>query len=260
MKVFGKSDIGNIRKANEDVFGTKLIADNALLAVVCDGMGGLDLGDVAAKLALSSFTEIIERLCASHIKDRRLSLSDTEADFILKNAITVANNRVIAKQEEIDVTEGMGTTLVAALVVDGGKKISWANIGDSRLYTVDSRDILQVSKDHSYVQYMLDCGKMTLEEAKRSKKKNLITKAIGIDTVCSPDTDTFPLTPSEINETKILLCSDGFSNSVSEEECMSIVMDNSMSAEEKVNTLIELAKKNDGSDNITLIMIDLNGD
>ncbi|MBQ7293239.1 MAG: serine/threonine-protein phosphatase [Clostridia bacterium] len=260
MKVFGKSDIGNVRKANEDVFGTKLIADNALIAVVCDGMGGLDLGDVASELAMRTFIETVERLCASHIKKRRLSLSDTEADLILQNAVTVANNRIIAKQEELDVSEGMGTTLVAALIVDGGKRISWANIGDSRLYTVDSRDILQVSKDHSYVQYMLDQGKLTLEEAKKSKKKNLITKAIGIDVTCSPDTDTFPLSSDEVKETKILLCSDGFSNSVSEEECMAITMNPSLSTEQKVNSLIELAKKNDGSDNITLIMIDLNGD
>ena len=260
MKVFGKSDIGNIRKANEDLFGTKLIADNAVLAVVCDGMGGLDLGDVAAEVALTSFGETVTRLCSSHIKDRRLSLSDTQADFILNNAVTIANNRVIEKQEEIDVSEGMGTTLVAALIIDGGKKISWANIGDSRLYTVDSRDILQVSKDHSYVQYMIDQGKLTLEEARKSKKKNLITKAIGIDVTCSPDVDTFPLSAEEIKETKILLCTDGFSNSVSEEECMSITMNPSLSTEQKVNTLIELAKKNDGSDNITLVMIDLSGD
>ena len=256
MKVFGKSDIGNVRKVNEDAFGIKEIADNALLAVVCDGMGGLDLGDVASKLALESFCEIVERLCEPKIKNGKLALSDKEADLILFNAVTIANNRVISKQEEADVSEGMGTTLVAALIVDGGKKISWANIGDSRLYTVDPRDILQVSKDHSYIQYMLDQGKMTLEEAKTSKKKNLITKAIGIDAVCEPDIDTFPLSRTEISETKILLCSDGFSNSVSEEECSEIALSNA-TTQEKVEALISLAKKNNGNDNITLIMMEL---
>ena len=257
MKVFGKSDIGKVRKANEDAFGIREIADNALLIVVCDGMGGLDCGDVAAKIALDSFSDTVERLCKSHIKEGRLSLSDREADLIMSNAVTVANNRVIKKQEETDVPEGMGTTLVAALIQDGGKQISWANIGDSRLYTVDTRDILQVSKDHSYVQHMIDIGKLTLEEAKKSKKRNLITRAIGIDSTCQPDVDTFPLSQSEIAETKILLCTDGFSNGVSEEECSSVVMDSSLSIEERVNKLIDLAKENDGSDNITLTLVEL---
>lgn len=257
MKIFGKSDIGNVRKVNEDSFGIREIAENAVLAVVCDGMGGLDLGDVASRLALESFCDIVARLCASHIKNGKLSLSDNEADLILFNAVTIANNKVVSKQEEAEVSEGMGTTLVAALIVDGGKKISWANVGDSRLYTVDSRDILQVSKDHSYIQYMIDQGKMTLEESKKSKKKNLITRAIGIDVTCEPDIDTFPLTDAEIAETKILLCSDGFSGSVSEEECSAIALDSSLGTEEKVEKLIELAKKNNGSDNITLIMAEL---
>lgn len=257
MKVFGKSDIGNIRKANEDAFGIREIADNALLIVVCDGMGGLDCGDVAAKLALDSFSDTLERLCKSHIKKGILTLSDREADVILSNAVTVANNRVIKKQEEADVAEGMGTTLVAALIQNGGKQISWANIGDSRLYTVDTKDILQVSKDHSYVQHMIDIGKLTLEEAKKSKKRNLITRAIGIDVICQPDVDTFPLSEAEVAETKILLCTDGFSNGVSEEECSAITMDSSLTVEERVNKLVDLAKKNDGSDNITLIMVEL---
>lgn len=257
MKVFGKTDIGNVRKVNEDAFGIREIADNAILAVVCDGMGGLDLGDVASKLALESFSDIVERLCASHIKKGKLSLSEKEADLILFNAVTVANNKVISKQEEVDVSEGMGTTLVAALIQDGGKKISWANIGDSRLYTVDPNDILQVSKDHSYIQYMIDQGKMTLAEAKTSKKKNLITRAIGIDVTCEPDIDTFPLSDEEIAQTKILLCTDGFSNSVSEEECSRIALNNSQSVEKRVDKLVALAKKNNGSDNITLIMIEL---
>lgn len=257
MKIFGKSDIGNVRKVNEDSFGIREIAENAVLAVVCDGMGGLDLGDVASRLALESFCDIVARLCASHIKNGKLSLSDNEADLILFNAVTIANNKIVSKQEEAEVSEGMGTTLVAALIVDGGKKISWANVGDSRLYTVDSRDILQVSKDHSYIQYMIDQGKMTLEESKKSKKKNLITRAIGIDVTCEPDIDTFPLTDAEIAETKILLCSDGFSGSVNEEECSAIALDSSLDTEEKVEKLIELAKKNNGSDNITLIMAEL---
>lgn len=257
MTYFGKSDVGNVREANEDCFLIKEIAENALLAVVCDGMGGLDSGDIASSLASVSFSMTIERLTKPFTKDGILKLNDNEAFIILSNALTVANNKVISKEEEINAIDGMGTTLVAALIIDGGKQISWINIGDSRLYTVDSRDILQVSKDHSYIQYMIDIGKLTLEESKKSKKKNLITKALGIEEECEPDIDTFTLRDEEVKDTSILLCSDGFSNSVSEEECSTIVKNKSMTAEEKVNTLIDLAKKNDGSDNITLILVEL---
>ena len=259
MKIFGKSDIGKVRKANEDAFGIRKIADNAILAVVCDGMGGLDFGDVASKLTLDTFSEVVSRLCASHISNGILTLDDSEIEIIFNNAALVANNRVLSKQEALDATGGMGSTLIAALIRDGGRLISWANVGDSRLYTVDHRDILQVSKDHSYVQLMLDCGKMTLEESKKSKKRHLITKAIGLDDeLYVPDVDTFPLSAEEIKDTKILLCSDGFSSGVSEEECMEISLDTSLSAEERLDKLINLAKTNDGSDNITLIFIDLN--
>lgn len=257
MKVFGKSDIGKVRQTNEDAFGAREIAENALLVVVCDGMGGLDCGDIASRLAIDVFSDTVARLCKSHIKGGKLILSDREADLILSNAVTVANNRIIKKQEETSAIDGMGTTLVAALIQNGGKQISWANIGDSRLYTVDSRDILQVSKDHSYVQYMIDQGKLTLKEAKKSKKRNLITRAIGIDVTCQPDVDTFPLTEAEIAETKILLCTDGLWGGVEEEDCMAIVMDGSLSVEERVTRLVELAKENDGSDNITLTMVEL---
>ena len=257
MKVFGKSDIGKVRQVNEDAFGTRIIADNALLIVVCDGMGGLDCGDVASRLALDAFSDAVERLCKTHITDGVLRLSDREADLILSNAVTVANNRVVRKQEETSAIDGMGTTLVAALIQNGGRQISWASIGDSRLYTIDSRDILQVTKDHSYIQYMIDQGKLTLKEAKKSKKRNLITRAIGIDVTCQPDVDTFPLSADEVKQTKILLCTDGFWGGVEEDECMKIVLDGSMTVEDKVNTLVELAKHNDGSDNITLIMVDL---
>lgn len=257
MRYFGMSDVGNVRKTNEDCFLIKEIAKNALLAVVCDGMGGLDCGDLASSLASSSFLSTVERLIKPFTNDGILKLDDSEAYIILSNALTVANNRVIAKEEEINAVEGMGTTLVAALILNGGKQISWINIGDSRIYTVDSRDILQVSKDHSYVQYMIDIGKLTLEESKKSKKKNLITKAVGIEDECEPDIDTFTLRDEEIRDTSILLCSDGFSNSVSEEECSAIVMDPSLTTEKKAEILVDLAKKNDGSDNITLILVEL---
>ncbi|MBQ1244354.1 MAG: serine/threonine-protein phosphatase [Clostridia bacterium] len=261
MKIIGKSDIGKVRRLNEDSFGIREIAKGAFLVAVCDGMGGLDCGDIASKLTLDSFMDVVQRLCRTHIKDGVLSLLDEEIEYIFTNAALIANQRVLGKQEEIDVQSGMGSTLVAAMIRDNGRLISWANVGDSRFYTIDSRDILQVSKDHSYVQHMIDLGKMTLEESRRSKKRHLITKAIGLDEILyQPDVDTFALSPEERAETKIILCSDGFSDAVSEEECYAIAMDPELSLEQKADALVELAKSNDGSDNITLIIADLGED
>lgn len=256
MLYYGISDIGLVRDNNEDCFGIYPIAD-AILAVVCDGMGGENCGEVASALTLEAFADTVARMCKPKIEEGHLSLSERDAYVILYNAAAKANDTLMAYQAEHPESEGMGTTLVAALVMDGGKTVSWLNVGDSRLYTVDGMDILQVSKDHSYIQYLVDTGEITPEEAKTSKERNLITRAVGIRAEVEPDIDTFPLSDAEVADTHILLCSDGLSGAVSEEECYAIVRDGSRTVQQKAAALVALAKKNDGTDNITLILMDL---
>lgn len=256
MVYYGISDIGLVRDNNEDCFGIYRIGD-AVLAVVCDGMGGENCGEVASSLTLETFAKTVTGMCAPKLEGDHLSLSERDAYVILYNAAAKANDTLITHQAEYPESDGMGTTLVAALVMDGGKTVSWLNVGDSRLYTVDGKDILQVSKDHSYIQYLVDTGEITPEEAKTSKDRNLITRAVGIRAEVEPDIDTFPLSDAEVADTHILLCSDGFSGAVSEEECYAIVRDSSRTLQQKVDALVALAKKNDGTDNITVILLDL---
>lgn len=256
MVYYGTSDIGLVRDNNEDCFGIYEIGD-AVLAVVCDGMGGENCGEVASALTLKTFAETVTRMCKPKVDHGHLYLSERDAYVILYNAAAKANDTLITYQAEHPESDGMGTTLVAALIMDGGKTISWLNVGDSRLYTVDGNDILQVSKDHSYVQYLVDTGEITSEEARNSKERNLITRAVGIRAEVEPDIDTFPLSDTEVADTHILLCSDGLSGEVSEEECYAIVRDGTLSVKEKANALVQLAKKNDGADNITVILVNL---
>ena len=256
MVYYGISDIGLVRDNNEDCFGIYQIGD-AVLAVVCDGMGGENCGEVASALTLETFADTVARMCKPKLEGEHLSLSERDAYVILYNAAAKANDTLVTYQAEHPESEGMGTTLVAALIMDGGKTVSWLNVGDSRLYTVDGKDILQVSKDHSYIQYLVDTGEITPEEAKTSKERNLITRAVGIRPEVEPDVDTFPLSDAEVADTHILLCSDGFSGAVSEEECYALVRDNTLTVKEKADALVELAKKNDGADNITVILVDL---
>lgn len=259
MKHFGISDVGNVRQINEDSYEITSIADNALLAVVCDGMGGLSCGEVASRLALDSFIATLKRLCRGRISEGQLTLPERDANMILDFCATAANDAVMNYRKEHADVDRMGTTLVAALIIDlgGHATVSWINIGDSRIYTVDHRDILQVSRDHSYVQYLLDTGEITHEEAKHHPKSNIITRAIGIGETVEPDVDTFPLSSEECAMTHIFLCSDGFSGSLDEDDCMKKINDPTKNVEQKTAELVSHIKSIDGSDNITLVMIDL---
>ena len=259
MKYFALSDVGKVRAVNEDSYTVKPLADNAILAVVCDGMGGLSCGEVASKLALDAFCDAVTRLCGGRIRGGKLFLEEKDAYLILANAASRANSAVMNYRGEHPDLGDMGTTLVAAIVCDlaGCASVSWINVGDSRIYTVDHRDILQVSRDHSYVQYLVDTGEITYEEAKGHPKSNVITRAIGIGDDIEPDIDTFPLSGPECAMTHIFLCSDGFSGSLDEADCMSRINDPATDVEQKAKFLVNQAKEKDGSDNITLIVIDL---
>ncbi len=255
MRIIGKSDIGTMRKTNEDCYAIREIGTNAVLAVVCDGMGGQNSGEIASRMAIDTFCETVLSLSDSHLSDNKLSLSLRDTEVLFANAVSRANDRVYEYQLSHSESAGMGTTLVAMLVIDG-ESVAWCNIGDSRLYTVDKKDILQVSKDHSYIQYMIDKGEMKSEEAKNSPVRNLITRAIGIEKNAEPDIDLFELSEEERKTTRLLLCSDGLSGTVPEAEIMATVNDFSLSPEQKVDRLIHAALEGGSTDNVTVILAD----
>lgn len=236
MKTFSKTDVGMVRDVNQDyVFATAApIGNLPNLLVVADGMGGHRAGEYASRLAV----EVLKQGLAES--------TDNDPEAMITNAIISANEQVLEAAEQDAKLSGMGTTLVVATVID--RTLYFANVGDSRLYLLNE-DIKQISKDHSLVQEMVRLGGINQEEAKNHPDKNIITRAIGAKREIEIDFFEYRLRKGDI----ILMCTDGLSNMVEDEEILHIVKC-SRDVVEAVEHLIERAKENGGNDNIGVIV------
>lgn len=238
--VVGKTDVGRKRAANEDnMYNT--ITQNGLLSVVCDGMGGHVGGATASKIAVST---IIENLNNVYYDDPRIAIGES---------IDKANRAIIQKTIEQPELAGMGSTCVLLLVRSG--KVYIGHVGDSRIYLVRSKRIVQLTKDHSYVQMLVDCGEITKEQAEHHPRKNEITNALGIPNM-SPATVADDAIIPEAGDC-FVLCSDGLSGMVSDDTiCKIISRQSEMNAQERVDKLVALANDNGGVDNITVQLVE----
>lgn len=236
MKTFSKTDIGMVREVNQDyVFVTETpIGNLPNLLVVADGMGGHRAGEYASRLAVEVLKQELE------------GSTEESPEAVMRNAITRANERVLEAARQDAKLSGMGTTLVVATVIE--RTLYFANVGDSRLYLL-SDDIKQLSKDHSLVQEMVRLGGINQEEAKSHPDKNIITRAIGAKDELDIDFYEYRLKKNDM----ILMCTDGLSNMVEDEEMLYIVKC-SRDVVEAVEQLIERAKDNGGNDNIGVIV------
>jgi len=236
MKTFSKTDIGMVREVNQDyVFTTEApIGKLPNLLVVADGMGGHRAGEYASRLAV----EVLKQELAEATEDA--------PEAMMRNAITRANERVLEAARQDAKLSGMGTTLVVATVIE--RTLYFANVGDSRLYLIND-DIKQLSKDHSLVQEMVRLGGINQEEAKYHPDKNIITRAIGAKDEVEIDFYEYRLKKGDM----LLICTDGLSNMVEDEEILHIVKC-SRDVVEAVEQLIERAKDHGGNDNIGVIV------
>ena len=236
MKTFSKTDIGRKREVNQDyVFvSDQPVGNIPNLLIVADGMGGHNAGDYASKFVVQVLKKELEK-----------SREDGPR-AMLKKAIASANHQLIAESKTDAKLEGMGTTLVAATVIE--HTLYFANVGDSRLYLLND-EIRQLSKDHSLVQEMVRLGGLNAEEAKHHPDKNIITRAIGVKEDVEIDFFEYRLKKGDI----ILMCTDGLSNMVEDEEIFQIVR-SSRDVVEAVEQLIERANSNGGKDNIGVIV------
>ena len=236
MEYFSKTDIGRKREVNQDyVFATDSPVGNIPnLLIVADGMGGHKAGDFASKYTTES---VVETLSSS-------TAAGPEALF--EEAITLANSQIIEKAASDVNLEGMGTTLVVATVIE--HTLYFANVGDSRLYLINN-EIKQLSKDHSLVEEMVRLGGINEDEAKHHPDKNIITRAIGAKEDVEMDFFEYRIVEGDI----ILMCTDGLSNMVEDEDILRIVK-GSRDLPEAVNGLIEQANMNGGKDNIGIVM------
>ncbi len=235
----GKSDVGKRRATNQDIFHTTRFPDGTCLLTVCDGMGGANGGNVASQIACSVYTDQVVR---------GYGLTDT--DGLLTAAVAAANTAVYEAAQQDEALKGMGTTLVSALVSEDGS-VTAVNIGDSRLYVSDGESFRQITRDHSYVQYLVDMGQITVKEAQNAAIRNIIIRSVGNEPETVPDFFHLRLSPGQY----LLLCSDGLTNCVDSERFPALI---SADSEEELaacaDTLIALANEGGGVDNITVIL------
>ena len=238
MKTFSITDVGMVRQVNQDYVYT---TDNPLgplpnLFVVADGMGGHQAGDYASKYTVEALR-------------RELKQSEEEdVEKALVSAIKTANREIIKKASQDPHLKGMGTTVVVATIVN--QMMYFANVGDSRLYLIN-QGITQLTKDHSLVEEMVRLGGIKPEEAKSHPDKNIITRAIGAKAEVDVDFYEHRLKRGDI----ILMCTDGLSNMVEDEELFHIVQ-GGRDIVEAGTSLVEAAKENGGTDNIGLVLTD----
>lgn len=228
MNCVGMSKMGLVRKKNEDRF---VIEDN--LYIVTDGMGGYTGGEIASTYA-------IDEIC------RELkNLPKIDADALV-NAIKLANAKICSTVSEEPQLEGMGTTAVIAAV--DGHTLYWAHVGDSRLYLFRHGSLEQITTDHSFVQTLYEAGEISKEEMASHPKRNMLTRAVGVEPVVEVDSGSIELMPGD----RILMCSDGLTEYVSD-YIIEGVLDEIKSDQEVLDVLMRLVYDGGASDNVTII-------
>ena len=239
------TDIGQVRTVDEDSilaanlsFGVNSKSTQFHLLVVADGMGGHAKGEDASKIALNAISKtVIPEL-----------LSEIPLTELLKVGIQNANQDILDHIDKNPETSGMGTTSVCAIVKDN--EVYLANVGDSRAYVISNDEIRRVTKDHSYVQELVDSGDITEEESREHPKKNIITKAVGIMSSVEPDMMRLTLDSDE----SLLLCCDGVIAHLNDDDIHKIIND-SDDPQNACQKIVDLANERGGSDNISLILL-----
>lgn len=239
MDVCSLSDVGLVRSHNEDACACGNLPGGAW-AVVCDGMGGANAGEVASQTAV----EIIAR---GLVEEYQEGCTDNKIKYLMSFLGYEANAKIYRLAEEQEKLQGMGTTLVMAVVTRGIAHIVYA--GDSRAYLLTKEGARQLTTDHSMVQELVDLGDLTPEEAKVHPQKNIITRALGVHAVIDLD-----YLESHMGEDdRLLLCSDGLTNYVDTDQMYQLSLE--LDGPAYLQRLVELAKEAGGNDNITAAMI-----
>lgn len=238
MKVAYQTDIGQQRKENQDRVAKFTSPDGTLLVAVADGIGGSRSGDVAAQITIDHLGRQFQAASPN---------SSLEAIRWFAREVQLINDEIIRKSKKNPKYQGMGTTLVAAIIFDHEMVV--ANIGDSRGYVLHNHLLTQVTIDHSLVNELVKHGDITEEEARNYPQNNIITRAIGASADARIEVNRFDLAPGD----QLLLCSDGLSKMVTRDQLMATLETNE-SLEEKCVQLVKMANEAGGPDNITVLI------
>ena len=230
VRVYQASDVGNVRSVNEDS-----LAVSERVYVIADGMGGHAAGEVASRLLVETVTDYLARL-------------DGIDEHILSAAVAKANEVILTRAGQHPDYKNMGTTATLLHLDDNGNAF-WAHVGDSRLYLFCKGELRQITRDHSYVEELVESGSITQEEAQRHPRKNLLTRAVGVQKKVKVDAGKFVTAPQDI----FLLCTDGLTNMVSETDVKEIL--SRPVAANPAQELIESALRAGGLDNVSAIVV-----
>ena len=240
LEIFSKSDVGLVRHENQDSSAFSVISSDCVWAVICDGMGGASGGKVASSLAVEHITESLN---ANYRDDMD---SEQIADMLI-TAVEEANLLIYQTAMEDPDLAGMGTTCDLVFVRESAVHV--VHVGDSRTYSIRGGKILQLTEDHSVVQEMVRRGELTPDEAQHHPNKNFITRAIGVNHEVHIDYIEAEFAYGDV----LLICSDGLSNHVPKADMVKTVHENR--GVMLIDTLVEIAKRNGGNDNITVTVI-----
>ncbi len=245
LEIVNVSDVGRKRPHNED---STIIDPSNGLVILADGMGGYKAGEVASAIAVMTVLEDVKKGLKSVLPHQTGNGTSPES-ALLKNAILHANSNIYAMAQKDAQCQGMGTTIVAGLFREG--KICIGHVGDSRLYRLRAGKFEQVTKDHSLIQELIDRGLYTPEEAQAKMPKNLVTRALGLDTKVEVDIVEQPVLPGDI----FLLCSDGLNDMVNDEEIHLTLSKYSANLVQAAKTLVQMANNKGGKDNISVVLV-----
>ena len=237
MQVWGITHRGAVRQQNQDAYAAKVMEDGRVIALVCDGMGGARAGNIASTMAVEVFMERFDQ------EDRALP----EEERMLR-AAAQANQEVFGRSIQDEACTGMGTTIVAALAGRGEAVI--LNEGDSRAYHINTDGIVLVTRDHSLVEDLVERGELTREQARSHPNKNLITRALGADPELMADCFRQPMAHGDY----LLLCSDGLSNVINEQEMLYEVIHGG-APEHCCQRLLDIALGRGAPDNVTVVLV-----
>lgn len=244
LAVYGISDVGLSREHNEDNINWDIDMGLVMLA---DGMGGHNAGEVASELAVNSIHDALRDVLTPEMLETKV----IKCEDAVRESVVYANEEIFEQAQERVECAGMGTTVVLTLFHEN--YITWANVGDSRIYRLRNAELKQITQDHSLVQEMVDNGYLSEEEALISTSRNLITRALGI----APEVEV-DVTTEELDEDDVfLMCSDGLTDLVSDKEILDTILENSSDMEIAIKKLVELANEKGGTDNISVILITL---
>ena len=244
LKAVGVTDIGLYRESNQDAFFIRKLSDDVALLVLCDGMGGVNGGNVASETA-------VQRISGQLSRGYREELGDLSVRALAVSAVSVANAIIRDKARKDTSLEGMGTTVEAVIVRDDTVYI--AHVGDSSVFLLTENGMEKLTTDHTRVQQLLSMGEITPAEALNHPQRHWLTRAVGVENNVNPDFLTASLEKGEA----LLLCSDGLTNEVELSEIRRILWEalSRGAVQEGAEALVEEAKRLGGADNITVVVV-----